>query len=567
MAVHLAAGAVIFTLAGAFAVTGAWIEAAGNAVLGLGIAFAGLVPFRAYQPVGLMRTPDVFALLMGLAAALAGLATLAMLAVPGLAQLSGAAVYAPSRAILPWYGAAFLAGGLALLAAHLYPRSPPPARWAAHLLAAGAFLGFVGMAALPARLWTAVAYFGTFGVLLALLPWLGSRLDQLDPASLRMRLALALAGVAALPLILAMALVTDRQLQVARGQALAQQQTLAAALAQAVADYVGLHQAAVVALAAHPGLAGMAPEAQRPLLRALSASYPDLVALGTLDAAGNPVARGDNGPLAALPGRSLYESHRTSAPSVMVIASPGGEGPLLLLGAPIVEPDGTFGGLATGAVESARLASLLVRAGAGVGGEAYLVDARTGHVLAHPDASLAASFADLSRRPPVAALLAAGGAPGAVRYQVGGDERLAGYAPVPDLRWGVVVEVPPAAALAGALAARDLAFGTLLLGIAAAALAGVAIAGSLAAPLGRLARAADRLAAGAFSGPVPQSPITEVAYLANAFQDLSDRLAARTAERERAEAALRRNEAQYRELFENANDVVYTHDLDGTSPP
>jgi diguanylate cyclase (GGDEF)-like protein/PAS domain S-box-containing protein len=43
-----------------------------------------------------------------------------------------------------------------------------------------------------------------------------------------------------------------------------------------------------------------------------------------------------------------------------------------------------------------------------------------------------------------------------------------------------------------------------------------------------------------------------VVYVANDFT-----------ERKRAEEALQRSEERYRELFENANDLVYTHDLDG----
>ena len=35
-------------------------------------------------------------------------------------------------------------------------------------------------------------------------------------------------------------------------------------------------------------------------------------------------------------------------------------------------------------------------------------------------------------------------------------------------------------------------------------------------------------------------------------------------ERMQAEEAVRRTEANYRELFENANDIIYTHDLDGS---
>ncbi|MER3632856.1 MAG: hypothetical protein C4325_12500, partial [Blastocatellia bacterium] len=46
----------------------------------------------------------------------------------------------------------------------------------------------------------------------------------------------------------------------------------------------------------------------------------------------------------------------------------------------------------------------------------------------------------------------------------------------------------------------------------------------------------------------------EVAYLA-ALRDIT--------ERKRVEAAIRENEEKYRDLFENANDLIYTHDLAG----
>ena len=51
-------------------------------------------------------------------------------------------------------------------------------------------------------------------------------------------------------------------------------------------------------------------------------------------------------------------------------------------------------------------------------------------------------FADLRGVPPIAALLASDAQAGSQSYTVDRDERLAGFARVPGLDWGVVVEQP-----------------------------------------------------------------------------------------------------------------------------
>jgi signal transduction histidine kinase/HAMP domain-containing protein len=366
------------------------------------------------------------------------------------------------------------------------------------------------------------------------------RSTTLRPTSLRARLTVALVGVA-LPLVMAVALLAARQLQTARTQVLEQQQALAVALAQVVADYVGLHRAAVGGLAAQSGLAELAPEAQQALLVAVGDAYPEFVALGVLDPDGRPVAglvQGAADSAGALPARSLYEAHRDTEQATMVTTSPYSRRPMIALGVPLRGvAAGGRGGLVAGGIESARLDALLERTGGGLGGAAYLVD-EGGRVLSRPQGRTEAPFTDRSRDPPVATLLARGGT-GALRYQVGNDARLAGYAHVPGLEWGVVVDAPESTALMTAREATALSFEVLALATAAAALVGVALARSLTRPLGALVRAVEGIAAGrpAAAAPLPSSGIAEVARLTAAFADMRDRLTAQAADRERAEQA------------------------------
>ena len=100
---------------------------------------------------------------------------------------------------------------------------------------------------------------------------------------------------------------------------------------------------------------------------------------------------------------------------------------------------------------------LLSRTNFGDEAQAYLVDAG-GHIIAHPDAELVASFADMSTSPSVAAFLNNPASSGSLRDAGPGGALLSSYARVPDLRWGVIVERPTTAALAATRAQLDLLF-------------------------------------------------------------------------------------------------------------
>jgi len=102
--------------------------------------------------------------------------------------------------------------------------------------------------------------------------------------------------------------------------------------------------------------------------------------------------------------------------------------------------------------------------------------------------------------------------------------------------------------LAAAYGGRDLAFLLLLGTVLLAAALGAVAADRLTAPLAVLGAAVARLAAGDESAPLPRTDTTELRRLGSAFDALRASLAARTAEREQAERALRESAAEARKL-------------------
>ncbi len=509
-----------------------WTAFFGFGTLGLGTAIAPLLPYqRSRHPE--VGSIDLFALLMGVRITLDGPILLA-----SLGQQFSKPLYDPIRPHLPIYGMAHLVIGLALLAVNFHPNPPRKAFTLAHVLAG--IVCWAWTLGLGVPTWNSLLYFGGLGTLLALLPWLSPRLRRLDPSALRTRLAVASVGIVTLPLLFAVVLVTFQEEQVVIERSLTLQRTLATALAQDIAQYVRLHRAATIALAAQPNLASMTPQEQRRLLQRFNQAYPDIIVFVTFDAAGNAMTRSDNLPLnPSLAGASVFETaRRTGKPVLDIRMGRVLKRPIFAFVVPMQTSNGQFAGVATSAITSSRIAEQLAQASSSKQIVAYLVDAQ-GRVIAHPKTALVESFTDYSQIPPVAALLAKKDSTGELRYQGKSGTKLAGYAQVPELGWGVVVEQPAVTALASVRLRRNRDFWVLVLVTATALMIGVRIARQLTDPLTTLAHAANQLAVGDAQAPLPESKITEVAYLAAAFATMRDRLIHRTAERDRAEAEIR----------------------------
>jgi signal transduction histidine kinase len=545
---HAVVGAVL--LAFAFVTLGGWIWRINYAALALGTVVAPLLP-RARQPER-AGGADLFTLVMGMTLGLTGAFVLLS---PD--PYSASAYRLPSRL----YGVASLVSGLVLVCGQLYPVLPRTAFWAAHLLAAVTCFSFLVAAPLPNHAWAMIAYYGGFGAVLTLVPLLGSRLSRIDPTALETRLSLALVAATTLPLIVGLTLSADQEARSARDEALAAQQVHAMALAEHIADAVELHRVVAATLPAGHHHAGTDADAHATLQR-FGLTYPDLVRVSLYDAAGDRIVASDDGAPESVAGWQVFEASRSGmGPSLNVRVTPAQQ-TVLEFGAPIRMPDGRFDGLVVGVFRSDRLVELLARAGKGPGEEAYLVDAGGWSIL-DPHAQ---PFGGRPDAPPVAALLRAD-APGALTYRSGTGEQLAGYARVPGLGWGVVQERPADAALTGVRADNDLYFGLLLLFLAAAAALGALTGRWLTGPLKALSRAVRTLALDDFSSPLPLTRVTEVGQLTTAVGEMRDRLAARTAERERAEeerdrlmAAIERERAMLARIMASMSDGLVVID-------
>ena len=197
----------------------------------------------------------------------------------------------------------------------------------------------------------------------------------------------------------------------------------------------------------------------------------------------------------------------TGKPSMDILISPVVKRPIIALAVPLYDRQGKFAGIASTALETTGVAGFLTLQTHGQG-QAYLVS-DTGKAIAHPDARLVASFADLSATAPVAKALDSGDPDSSITYTGKAGEQLAGYARVPGLNWIVVVERPSSEALAGIRSARSMVFGVLLLSVLATAAAGWWVAARLVRPLAALASAATALASGDSEAPLPRTRIIE----------------------------------------------------------
>ncbi|HZO30121.1 MAG TPA: hypothetical protein VFH48_29465 [Chloroflexota bacterium] len=363
IAAHAWAGLALISLAGGFIASTHLPGISNYAILGLGTIVVGLVPDR-WRRTGLLGR-DGFASVLGVALIGNGCY---MVFVPG--QFA-APIFDLVRPYLPLFGPGLIAGGLALLAAQLVPSVPRALLWAAYLLPATLLLAYLMRGPLPYGSWTGTAYYGGFGVVLALLPWLGPRLRRLDPSSLRLQLALALIVAGALPLVGAVAFIADLQERSVVERELELQKNQAAILADDLSRSITRHESSVSTLAKIPRLAGLSPTSKVTIVRSASRAQDGELTFAIFGPNDQPIAatQTDGDPFDPSSSGMAVSGPATLgvAPKIEVIRPAPDEPPVLLARAAIEGANGEYAGQLVGVLNRQRLIDRLASASAVTG--------------------------------------------------------------------------------------------------------------------------------------------------------------------------------------------------------
>jgi PAS domain S-box-containing protein len=248
--------------------------------------------------------------------------------------------------------------------------------------------------------------------------------------------------------------------------------------------------------------------------------------------------------------------------------------PIVPYAIPIVDDQGKLCGVVTAGISLATLSDAIVNIEYGTDTRASMIDIHNGGlIIASRDTQLLITQVS-GENEAVSRLLT--GERGAIETNSNtGELELVGFAPVPDLPWGVMVITPSKTALATVrILTRNASLITGLI-ILIAAVVGVFLMLGISRPLKQLVEGTKEIGRGNLNYKVVTKARDEIGDLSRAFGQMTeklkatmvsrDELALEVTERKKAEESMRQSEEKYRDLFENSEVGMYRSKLDGSA--
>jgi GAF domain-containing protein/CheY-like chemotaxis protein/HPt (histidine-containing phosphotransfer) domain-containing protein/HAMP domain-containing protein len=384
----------------------------------------------------------------------------------------------------------------------------------------------------------------------------------------RLSLKTILIGAAILAAVIPAALVEIALVRSLRdsviGEATERYELLARALASEYDQFLESHRRAIRTLADHvEEYRAFGERSVPPLLARTRTGYPALGSIAIVEPSGRIFV---SDPPTAADGRgtagmdvSDQEWFREVVRSRRFVVDPDVAVDRLSLGltitisAPILDGYGVLRGVVSAGLELPALQALADRIRVGETGYAQATTAR-GTILAHHNWEYVRERKDFSRLPIWPLIMAADS--GRIPRYTGtlADQRLAGFATVPDVGWKIWVDQAHAEVQAELNAAYRRVVGWTLFALLATVTLAVVVATRVSRPVVALRDTASAIAAGDTARQVPQGGPREIAGLAQAFEGMMERLTA-------AQGALQTRLGETAALLSIARVVGETLDL------
>lgn len=181
-------------------------------------------------------------------------------------------------------------------------------------------------------------------------------------------------------------------------------------------------------------------------------------------------------------------------------------------------------------------------------GFAYLID-KQGHLVAHPGDK------NIFIGPFVDKVIA--GQEGALEFEnLVGEKYLSVYKPIPELKWGVVVQVPTGEVYAPLKEVASVAIKWTLISLCVAFLISLFFTRRLVQPIKQLSSQMARVSAGELDVHIETTRKDEVGILTGSFNQMVKDL-------KQSQDAIKEAEGKYRMIFENSKDMVFITSQDG----
>jgi GAF domain-containing protein/HAMP domain-containing protein len=286
--------------------------------------------------------------------------------------------------------------------------------------------------------------------------------------------------------------------------------------------WLELHYRTLKELVLLPDIVSMNPARQRPILKVVTTTHPNLFLAQTLDLTGLNVARSDDADPIDYSDRQYFQEAKAGAPiaSQVLISRTTGK-PALNISAPILNGQGRVIGVASIVSQLDEISQDVVEI-ADTYGITFIVDG-SNRVVAHPDpAYTETELKDLSAYPPVAALR--NGQTGFINFQDENGIKWIAYISILDNGWGIVSQQRQTELLAPVRRFQGASIALIILGsLIMVVLAWYTIRRTL-RPINALTETASAIAAGDLDRQADVTVMDEIGVLAFTFNEMTAKL-------------------------------------------